>query len=69
MLDFLAGPLAQFIEFNAQAVAQGAFGPQFVEQLFGLGERFVGASRAAKEDSPGMCNLVFSKQETPRIGF
>jgi hypothetical protein len=69
LLRLLGGPLTQFIELDAQAVAQGAFRPQFVEQRFGPGERLIGAGRAAKKDSPRMCNLMFCKQETPRIVF
>jgi hypothetical protein len=36
-LRLLAGPLAQLVQFRAQAMSQGTFRPKFVEELLGLG--------------------------------
>ena len=43
-------------------MAQGAFGPQFVEQLLGLDKHLFAAHRTAKKPSPRTRNLLFSKQ-------
>jgi hypothetical protein len=61
-LRFLARPLAQLIQFHAQAMSQRAFRPEFVEQLLGLAQCLVGALYAAKQTSPRTRYLLFSKQ-------
>lgn len=52
-LGFLLRPLlTQFLEFGAQAMTQGAFGPKLFEQNFRFCEGFVGVLCTAKQTSP-----------------
>lgn len=54
--------LAELFQFVAQAMPQGAFGPQFVEQRFGLDEGIRGDFGFDEQFTPATRNFLFSKQ-------
>ena len=65
----LLHPLAQFIQFRAQAMAQGAFRPKLVQQLLGLLEHLVGTPGTAEQASPGTGNLLFCQQSNTSCSY
>lgn len=54
--------LAKLIQFVAQAVSQGAFGPQLIKQHLGLAEGFRGDFGFDEQLTPATRDFLFSKQ-------
>jgi hypothetical protein len=60
--DFMQ--LAQFFEFVSQAMTQGTFRPQFLDQQFGFGERVLGDFAPKEQLPPTLGNFLFGKQSS-----
>jgi len=60
----LALQLAEMLQFIAEAMAQRAFGAQFVEQDFGFGDIFAG-DLALEQTRPASYNFLLGKHAQP----
>ena len=65
---FLASHLPQFAQLSVQAMPQGAFGPEFLQEGLGPGKCLFVDLVIAKKGSPRPLDFIFGKQSSPRNG-